>query len=376
MVYSMAGSIYGRLFQISTWGESHGKGIGVVIDGCPAGLSLSEEDIQVYLDRRKPGQSQFTTGRKESDMAQIWSGVFEGRTTGTPISILVQNQDQRSRDYGNIINTYRPGHADYTFDEKYGFRDYRGGGRSSGRETTARVAAGAVAAKILKELGIEVHAYTKAIGPVSVPENEYHPEEIFQNPIYMPSNAYAQKASAYREECIKNQDSSGGIIECVVTGMPVGIGDTVFEKLDANLAKAMLSIGAVKGFEIGDGFKAADTKGSINNDSFHTKDGRITKDTNHAGGVLGGMSDGSKIIFRAAVKPTPSISKTQSTVTKDGENTEMIIKGRHDPVIVPRAVVVVESMAAITILDLLFTNMSARMDKLKSFYGTDVVALF
>ena len=376
MVYSMAGSIYGRLFQISTWGESHGKGIGVVIDGCPAGLSLSEEDIQVYLDRRKPGQSQFTTGRKESDMAQIWSGVFEGRTTGTPISILVQNQDQRSRDYGNIINTYRPGHADYTFDEKYGFRDYRGGGRSSGRETTARVAAGAVAAKVLKELGIEVHAYTKAIGPVSVPENEYHPEEIFQNPIYMPSNAYAQKASAYLEECIKNQDSSGGIIECVVTGMPVGIGDTVFEKLDANLAKAMLSIGAVKGFEIGDGFKAADTKGSINNDSFHTKDGRITKDTNHAGGVLGGMSDGSKIIFRAAVKPTPSISQPQSTVTKDGENTEMIIKGRHDPVIVPRAVVVVESMAAITILDLLFTNMSARMDKLKSFYGTDVVALF
>ena len=376
MVYSMAGSIYGRLFQISTWGESHGKGIGVVIDGCPAGLSLSEEDIQVYLDRRKPGQSQVTTGRKESDMAQIWSGVFEGRTTGTPISILVQNQDQRSRDYGNIMNTYRPGHADYTFDEKYGFRDYRGGGRSSGRETTARVAAGAVAAKILKELGIEVHAYTKAIGPVSVPENEYHPEEIFQNPIYMPSNAYAQKASAYLEECIKNQDSSGGIIECVVTGMPVGIGDTVFEKLDANLAKAMLSIGAVKGFEIGDGFKAADTKGSINNDSFHTKDGRITKDTNHAGGVLGGMSDGSKIIFRAAVKPTPSISQPQSTVTKDGENTEMIIKGRHDPVIVPRAVVVVESMAAITILDLLFTNMSARMDKLKSFYGTDVVALF
>lgn len=376
MVYSMAGSIYGRLFQISTWGESHGKGIGVVIDGCPAGLSLSEEDIQVYLDRRKPGQSQFTTGRKESDMAQIWSGVFEGRTTGTPISLLVQNQDQRSRDYGNIMNTYRPGHADYTFDEKYGFRDYRGGGRSSGRETTARVAAGAVAAKILKELGIEVHAYTKAIGPVSVPENEYHPEEIFQNPIYMPSNAYAQKASAYLEECIKNQDSSGGIIECVVTGMPVGIGDTVFEKLDANLAKAMLSIGAVKGFEIGDGFKAADTKGSINNDSFHTKDGRITKDTNHAGGVLGGMSDGSKIIFRAAVKPTPSISQPQSTVTKDGENTEMIIKGRHDPVIVPRAVVVVESMAAITILDLLFTNMSARMDKLKSFYGTDVVALF
>ena len=390
MVYSMAGSIYGRLFQISTWGESHGKGIGVVIDGCPAGLSLSEEDIQVYLDRRKPGQSQFTTGRKESDMTQIWSGVFEGRTQAkNKINqwFRTQFKEENILRGKELLTNYCKAQGIVLTDlvkpeytqacmKKYGFRDYRGGGRSSGRETTARVAAGAVAAKILKELGIEVHAYTKAIGPVSVPENEYHPEEIFQNPIYMPSNAYAQKASAYLEECIKNQDSSGGIIECVVTGMPVGIGDTVFEKLDANLAKAMLSIGAVKGFEIGDGFKAADTKGSINNDSFHTKDGRITKDTNHAGGVLGGMSDGSKIIFRAAVKPTPSISQPQSTVTKDGENTEMIIKGRHDPVIVPRAVVVVESMAAITILDLLFTNMSARMDKLKSFYGTDVVALF
>ena len=388
----MAGSTIGNKFTITTWGESHGKALGVVVDGCPAGLPLCEEDIQVFLDRRKPGFSQFSTPRKESDTIEILSGIFEGKTTATPISMMVRNTSQRSGDYGDIATYYRPGHADYTFDEKYGFRDYRGGGRSSGRETTARVAAGAVAAKILKELGIEVHAYTKAIGPVSVPENEYHPEEIFQNPIYMPSNAYAQKASAYLEECIKNQDSSGGIIECVVTGMPVGIGDTVFEKLDANLAKAMLSIGAVKGFEIGDGFSAAKSQGSVNNDaftidhaghitkatnhSFHTKDGRITKDTNHAGGVLGGMSDGSKIIFRAAVKPTPSISQPQSTVTKDGENTEMIIKGRHDPVIVPRAVVVVESMAAITILDLLFTNMSARMDKLKSFYGTDVVALF
>ena len=365
----MAGSIYGRLFQISTWGESHGKGIGVVIDGCPAGLSLSEEDIQVYLDRRKPGQSQFTTGRKESDMAQIWSGVFEGRTTGTPISILVQNQDQRSRDYGNIMNTYRPGHADYTFDEKYGFRDYRGGGRSSGRETTARVAAGAVAAKILKELGIEVHAYTKAIGPVSVPENEYHPEEIFQNPIYMPSNAYAQKASAYLEECIKNQDSSGGIIECVVTGMPVGIGDTVFEKLDANLAKAMLSIGAVKGFEIGDGFKAADTKGSINNDSFISENGQVLKQTNHSGGILGGISDGSSIILRAAIKPTPSIAQTQKTVNRDIDNVEIEIHGRHDPMIVPRAVVVVESMAAVTILDGVLKNLGATMDNIKKIYG-------
>ena len=368
MVYSMAGSIYGRLFQISTWGESHGKGIGVVIDGCPAGLSLSEEDIQVYLDRRKPGQSQFTTGRKESDMAQIWSGVFEGRTTGTPISILVQNQDQRSRDYGNIMNTYRPGHADYTFDEKYGFRDYRGGGRSSGRETTARVAAGAVAAKILKELGIEVHAYTKAIGPVSVPENEYHPEEIFQNPIYMPSNAYAQKASAYLEECIKNQDSSGGIIECVVTGMPVGIGDTVFEKLDANLAKAILSIGAVKGFEIGDGFAAAGSTGSVNNDAFGLERGAVCKRTNHSGGTLGGISDGSDLVFRAAFKPTPSIASAQQTVNRSGEEVEIEIHGRHDPIIVPRAVVVVEAMTALTVCDLLLVSMSSRMEWIQEFF--------
>ncbi|XCP87046.1 chorismate synthase [Roseburia hominis] len=364
----MAGSIYGKIFQISTWGESHGKGIGVVIDGCPAGLPLAEEDIQVYLDRRKPGQSKFTTHRQEGDEAEILSGIFEGRTTGTPISIMVRNQDQRSRDYGNIMNCYRPGHADYTFDEKYGFRDYRGGGRSSGRETTARVAAGAVAAKVLKELGIEVHSYTKAIGPVSVPASEYRHEDIFANPLYMPSCAYAEKASAYLTECIENKDSSGGIIECVITGMPAGIGDTVFDKLDANLAKAILSIGAVKGFEIGDGFAAASSRGSENNDGFHYENGQLTKTTNHSGGTLGGMSDGSTIIFRAAVKPTPSIAREQESVDKEGNNISLAIKGRHDPVVVPRAVVVVEAMAALTVIDLLFTNMSAKMDSLKKFY--------
>ena len=366
----MAGSVYGKLFQISTWGESHGKGIGVVIDGCPAGLALCEEDIQVYLDRRKPGQSQFTTHRKEGDEAEIFSGIFEGRTTGTPISILIRNQDQRSRDYGNIMNCYRPGHADYTFDAKYGFRDYRGGGRSSGRETTGRVAAGAVAAKILKTLGIEVHAYTKAIGPVVIPESEYDYEQIFKNPLYMPSEAYAQKAAEYLATCMERQDSSGGIIECVITGMPVGIGDTVFDKLDANLAKAILSIGAVKGFEIGDGFDASLSTGSENNDGFRYQNGRITKTTNHSGGTLGGMSDGNPIVFRAAVKPTPSISQEQESVDKDGNNISLVIKGRHDPVIVPRAVVVVESMAALAVVDLLFTNMSARMDTLVDFYGT------
>lgn len=365
----MAGSIYGKIFQISTWGESHGKGIGVVIDGCPAGLPLNEEDIQIYLNRRKPGQSQFTTMRKESDEAEIMSGVFEGKTTGTPISIVIRNQDQRSRDYGNIMNTYRPGHADFTFDQKYGFRDYRGGGRSSGRETAGRVAAGAVAAKILKELGIEILTYTKAIGPVSVPENEYDFAQINLNKLYMPNAEYAQQASDYLEKCMQEQDSSGGIIECVVTGLPTGLGDTVFDKLDANLAKAMLSIGAVKGFEIGDGFAAATAKGSENNDAFCSEKGEINKVTNHAGGTLGGMSDGSPLTFRVAVKPTPSISQVQETVDKDGNPVELTITGRHDPVIVPRAVVVVEAMAAITIVDLLFTNISAKMDSLVDFYS-------
>lgn len=364
----MAGSIYGKLFQIATWGESHGKGVGVVIDGCPAGLPLCEEDIQKYLNRRKPGQSKFTTLRKEGDIAEILSGVFEGKTTGTPISIEIRNTDQRSHDYSNIMNCYRPGHADYTFDAKYGFRDYRGGGRSSGRETIGRVAAGAVAAKILEYLGIQVQAYTKSIGPVSIPESEYHFDEISENPMYMPSNAYAAKASEYLTKCMEEQDSSGGIIECVITGMPAGIGDTVFDKLDANLAKAILSIGAVKGFEIGDGFAAASSRGSENNDAFQYADDVLTKLTNHAGGTLGGMSDGSPIVFRAAVKATPSISHEQTSVDKDGNNISLVIKGRHDPVVVPRAVVVVETMAALAIVDLLFTNMSARLDSLIEFY--------
>ena len=364
----MAGSTYGKLFQITTWGESHGKGLGVVVDGCPAGLPLSEEDIQLLLDRRKPGTSKFTTKRKEGDLCEILSGVFEGQTTGTPISILVRNQDQRSRDYGNIASCYRPGHADYTFDAKYSFRDYRGGGRSSGRETIGRVAAGAIALKILKELGITVKAYTKSIGPVEVPVEEYHMEEISQNAVCMPNAGYAARAEAFLEECIAKEDSSGGVIECQVEGLPAGIGDPVFDKLDAALAKAMLSIGAVKGFEIGDGFAAARSVGSTNNDPFYMEGDCICKKTNHAGGTLGGMSDGSTLIFRAAVKPTPSISQDQQTVTKDGEEITLNIHGRHDPVIVPRAVVVVEAMAALTIVDLLFTNMSARMDRLTEFY--------
>jgi len=366
----MAGSTYGTIFKITTWGESHGAGIGVVIDGCPAGLCLSSEDIQSFLDRRKPGQSKFTTKRKESDTAEILSGVFEGKTTGTPISVLIRNEDQRSRDYGNIKDCYRPGHADYTFDAKYGFRDYRGGGRSSGRETIGRVAAGAVAAKILEQLGISVKAYTKAIGEICVPSSEYHFDSINTNKLYMPNDEYAQKASDFLEECMQNQNSSGGMIECIVEGMPIGIGEPVFEKLDANLAKAIMSIGSVKGVEIGDGFEVARALGSDNNDAFaiNPDTNKIVKKTNHSGGILGGMSDGCTIILRAAIKPTPSISLEQKTVTKEGTETTLTITGRHDPVIVPRAVVVVESMAAITLVDMLLMNMGAKMDYLEKIY--------
>ncbi len=364
----MAGSIYGTLFQISTWGESHGSSIGVTIDGCPAGLPLTETDIQIFLNRRKPGQSKFTTKRNETDEARILSGVFEGQTTGTPISILVENQDQKSKDYGNIMNCYRPGHADYTFDAKYGIRDYRGGGRSSGRETIGRVAAGAIASKLLAKLNVHITAYAKSIGPVTVPEAEYDYACINQNSLYMPNNKYAKLASQYLEQCIAAQDSSGGIIECVVTGMPAGIGETVFEKLDANLAKAIMSIGSVKGVEIGDGFQAAKALGSANNDLFYKTEDRIAKKTNRSGGILGGMSDGSPIILRAAVKPTPSIAQPQKTINKFGESISLSIHGRHDPVIVPRAVVVVESMTALTLIDMLMINMSSKLDRLINFY--------
>ena len=352
-------------------GRNTRKGVGVVVDGCPAGLSLCEEDIQKYLNRRKPGQSKYTTKRKEDDKVEILSGVFEGKTTGTPISMAVFNKDQHSKDYSAIKDIYRPGHADYTFDKKYGFRDYRGGGRSSGRETTARVAAGAVAAKVLKELGIEVFAYTKAIGPVQIDENRFSKEERDKNALYMPDAQAAAQAEEYLQEKMKELDSCGGIVECVITGMPVGVGEPVFDKLSANLGKAILSIGAVKGFEIGDGFAAAASAGSENNDDFYNDNGTVKKKTNHAGGVLGGMSDGSVITFRAAFKPTPSIAQPQQTVNRDGKDTEIVIHGRHDPIIVPRAVVVVETMAAVTVLDLLLQNMGSRLDSVKNFYENE-----
>ena len=362
----MSQSSFGNKFKVTIWGESHGKALGAVIDGCPAGLPLCEEDIQKFLDRRKPGQSRYTTARKEGDLVEILSGVFEGKTTGTPISLMVRNTDQRSRDYGNIAYSYRPGHADYTFDQKYGFRDYRGGGRSSGRETIGRVAAGAIASKILGELGISICTYTRSIGPVEIAS--FNKEEIHQNAFYMPDAQAAVKAGEYLEECMKNQDSAGGVIECRITGTPAGLGEPVFDKLSALLAHALMSIGAVKAVEIGDGIAVTSSNGSTDNDGFTVKDGEIIKTSNHAGGIMGGISDGSEIILRAHIKPTPSISQPQQTVTKDKEPLSLEIHGRHDPVIVPRAVVVVESMAAITLADALFVNMSSQMDKVRDFY--------
>lgn len=341
----MAGSTFGKIFSVTTFGESHGKAIGAVVDGCPAGLPLSEADIQPLLDRRRPGSAKHTTARREADTAEILSGVFEGKTTGTPIAILIRNEDQISSDYGNLAELFRPGHADFTYDAKYGFRDWRGGGRSSGRETAARVAAGAVALKLLSLIGISVSSSVLKIGGADAE----HSEELL-------SKAASEK------------DSLGGIIECTASGVPAGLGQPVFDKLDADLAKAVLSIGAVKGIEFGSGFRAASETGSTNNDAFCIRDGKTALKTNHAGGVLGGISAGSDIVFRAAVKPTPSIAQEQETVTRDGCVTKVVIKGRHDTCIVPRAAAVIEAMTALVLADDLLQNMTSRTEYILEVY--------
>ncbi len=364
----MSGSSFGNNITVTTWGESHGKALGCVIDGFPAGMELTEEDIQKYLDRRKPGTSSATTSRKEDDLVEILSGVFEGKTTGTPISMMVRNTSQKSGDYSEIASYYRPGHADYGFDKKFGFRDYRGGGRSSGRETVARVAAGALCAKLLGEIGISVTAFTKSIGSVEIDPAKIDMGTRLTTPTAMPDVEADEKAMALINKCREKKDSLGGVIECRISGVPAGIGEPVFDKLDAMLAHAVMSIGAVKAVEIGDGVRVAGYYGSENNDAFEAIGNKISKKTNHSGGILGGMSDGSEIVLRAYVKPTPSIASTQQTINQDGENIDINIHGRHDPVVVPRAVVVVESMCAITLLDLMISNMSSRADSIISFY--------
>lgn len=367
----MAGSTFGKLFRVTTFGESHGTGLGAVIDGVPAGLSLSEEDIQKYLDRRKPGQNKYTTSRREGDVCRICSGVFEGRTTGTPIMVLVENTAQISADYQELAFTYRPGHADFTYDRKYGFRDYRGGGRSSGRETIGRVIGGAIAAKALSLVGISIQAFTQSIGNVYAQELDL--SICADNPLFMPDRLAAARAQELIEAAKEAKDSLGGCIGCIATGMVPGLGEPVFDKLDARLSSAIMSIGAVKGIEFGGGFALASMPGSKANDAFMVEtvkgEKRIRKKTNQSGGILGGISDGAPLILTVAVKPTPSIAKEQDTVTVFKTEKKIAIHGRHDPVIVPRAVVVVESMVAITLFDLLLENMCAKMEHLLKVYS-------
>ncbi|MCQ2521478.1 MAG: chorismate synthase [Lachnospiraceae bacterium] len=365
----MAGSTFGNHFRVTTFGESHGVALGCIVDGCPAGLPICEEDIQGYLDRRKPGTSAMTTQRAEADKVKILSGVFEGKTTGTPIAMMIENTSQHSGDYGNIAVSYRPGHADYGFDAKYGFRDYRGGGRSSGRETAARVAAGAIACKILQEMGIEVTAYTHSIGDVVVPADGLDYAYALTSPVCMPDAGASEKAYALVQKCRDEKDSIGGSVRCIVTGVPAGVGEPVFDKLDAKLSQALFSIGAVKAVEIGDGINVSKAKGSENNDAFCMKDGKVSVETNHAGGILGGISTGAPIEMMAYFKPTPSIYQPQKTVSKEHEEMVLEIVGRHDPVVVPRAVVVVECMAALTVLDEMLAGLGAKMENLKKIYG-------
>jgi chorismate synthase len=340
----LAGNTFGKLFRVTTWGESHGTALGAVIDGCPPGIPLTPEDIQKDLDRRRPGKA-LTSPRGETDRVEILSGIFEGVTTGTPISLIIYNRDVRSQDYYDLAQLYRPGHADRTYQQKYGIRDWRGGGRSSARETAARVAAGAVARKFLKRRGITVQAYTLALGGIEY--RTFDPDEIARNPFYCPDSTAAGQMEARLKELREAGDSAGGVVGIRATGCPPGLGEPVFDKLDARLAAAVMSIGAVKGIEIGEGFRAAGMLGSENNDPI-TPEGY---ESNHAGGILGGISTGMDILIRAAVKPIPSISIPQRTVDAAGKPAEITIKGRHDISAIPRIIPVCEAMVLLVLAD-------------------------
>lgn len=363
----MSGSTIGRIFTVTTWGESHGPALGVVIDGCPAGLTLNQDMIQKDLDRRKPGQSPFATPRREADKVEILSGIFNGTTTGTPISLLINNKEQRPSDYSQIASCFRPGHADLSYWLKYNIRDHRGGGRSSGRETAARVAAGAVARCLLSEFKIKIMAYTFSIANINIDYNQFEPTLIDSHPLKMPDQNAADKAVKYLTELKAKSDSAGGVVECIVENVPSGLGEPVFDKLDANLAKAICSIGGVKAVEFGSGIQASKMTGWEHNDFYHSLPNNKTpiKQSNNAGGILGGISDGSQVKLRAHFKPTPSISRKQPTVNTAGENIEIAIKGRHDPLIVPRAVIVVEAMVALTLADHLLLSATSNINILK-----------
>ena len=357
----MAGNSFGTLFRFTTWGESHGPAIGVVVDGAPSRLALSEPDIQRWLDKRKPGQSRFTTQRREEDLVRIMSGVFDGVTTGTPIQLLIENTDQRSRDYRNIADRFRPGHADYTYWKKYGVRDYRGGGRASARETASRVAAGAVARKILGP-DIEIRGALVQIGAHAIDRSAWDWRAVEQNPFWCPDAAMAAQWADYLDSVRKAGSSAGAVIEIVASGVPAGLGEPVYDKLDSDLARALMTINAVKGVEIGAGFGAAALRGEDNADEMRMSDGRVTFLSNNAGGILGGISTGQDIVARFAVKPTSSILTPMRTVDTEGNEVEIATHGRHDPCVGIRAVPVGEAMVACVLADHLLRHRALGAD--------------
>jgi chorismate synthase len=359
----MSGSSFGTLFKISTFGESHGSGIGVVIDGCPAGLSISQNDIQQELDRRRPGQSAIVTQRKESDTVRILSGIWNDQTLGTPIGLIIMNEDHISADYDQIKDAFRPSHGDYTWQTKFGLRDYRGGGRSSARETAARVAAGAVASKLIAHYGIEILSFVQQVSNISVPENftGFTKEDIEKNIIRCPDPETAEKMIAFIEKIRDEGDTIGGIVKTIIKNCPVGLGEPVFDKLHADLGKAMLSINACKGFEIGSGFQSIQLKGSQHNDEFFQEGDQVKTKTNHSGGIQGGISNGMDIIFSSVFKPVATIMQTQNTIDQEGQSVELKAKGRHDPCVLPRAVPIVDAMTALVIADHLLRTRSNKL---------------
>ncbi len=349
----MSMNSFGHLFRVTTWGESHGPALGATVDGCPPGVTIDEAMIQHWLDKRKPGQNKFTTQRREPDQVKILSGVFEGQTTGTPVQLMIENTDQRSKDYGDIMDKFRPGHADITYWQKYGIRDYRGGGRSSARETASRVAAGGLAREAIKQIApnVQVTGYMTQIGPHKIDRAKFDWSQIEQNPFWTPDAQAADDWAAYLDDLRKSGNSVGAVVEVVARGVPAGIGAPVYAKLDTDLAAAMMSINAVKGVEIGEGMAAAELTGEANADEIFMGQNGPQYSSNHAGGILGGISTGQDIVVRFAVKPTSSILTTRKTITKSGEETEIITKGRHDPCVGIRAVPVGEAMMACVILD-------------------------
>jgi chorismate synthase len=353
---------YGTLFRITTFGESHGPAIGVILDGCPAGLEIDEAFIQSELSRRKPGQSKITTQRKEDDTFKILSGVFEGKSTGTPLTIVIENQDQRSKDYSHIENAFRPSHADFTYQTKYGIRDHRGGGRSSARETAARVAAGAIAKLLLKKSGVTINAFVSQVGDLKAPHySQLDLNNTENNIVRCPDQPTADKMIALIDQVRLERDTIGGVVTCVIKGSPAGLGEPVFDKLHAELGKAMLGINAVKGFEYGSGFEGIKLRGSQHNDEFYNEGGRVRTKTNHSGGIQGGIANGEDIYFNVAFKPVATIMQDQQTVDKDGNEVTVSGKGRHDPCVVPRAVPIVESMAALVMADFLLRDRASKL---------------